>query len=618
MKKKLIKVVFLITMILPMFFNFYNVEAYSGVLDPEGYINFSGMITVNDGMGTGTIGLSSNASGYSLAYQKVDLTEGLFNSIGNKYSELNNYVEECKTTLQTKKTALETLKNEWENLKNSETATEEQITEAKNNYDSAVEEYNQLADSYKTNIENLQKDFYELIPNYKANWTETTITNNNVKLDFRNYSGKVYFVLWAKITNGTNTYYDANMYGTDIINEETITISKTFANIKVDETLQLTATSSKNSNITWISSDSNVATVSSDGLVKGIKEGTAVITAKGNSKTATCTITVGSKTSTETNDGEWTDFSNAKFELIKDENNNAKLQITNVTAKDGHSYYIFINSNGSQPDVSSDKNKLELDYKSEKGIFETYYDSIATYIEVNQDLYVSILEEKDYKTKKVVLYGKKIERYAEPKYSDAFRATFMSYDDTQLVTNFTHAKENNRNIQIKVGKITDTSILKKIKNKESSGFADLLTFAKTNKGIYNENLAARKDYDNIAYMAGKSYNNGNSAINLSGLQDGEYYFLYIEAYDDNGKYISQEAVTLAQAQTYNDGSWFLHFYGKDEFKWADFGEAEGGDSTQAPVQLPNTGIGKYIAIISILSVVVIASYIQVKKLKEIE
>lgn len=42
------------------------------------------------------------------------------------------------------------------------------------------------------------------------------------------------------------------------------------------------------------------------------------------------------------------------------------------------------------------------------------------------------------------------------------------------------------------------------------------------------------------------------------------------------------------------------------------------DTTKAPEILPDTGIGKYIIIISVLAVILIASYIQVKKLREIK
>lgn len=53
-------------------------------------------------------------------------------------------------------------------------------------------------------------------------------------------------------------------------------------------------TNTTNKHIAWSSSDDNIATISSDGMVTGIKEGQAVITAKSEDGnfTATCNITV--------------------------------------------------------------------------------------------------------------------------------------------------------------------------------------------------------------------------------------------------------------------------------------------------------------------------------------
>lgn len=609
MKKKLIAVVILITMILPMFLSFYKVEAFSGELDPESYITLPLMMWIEDGVGTGTISLSSSASGYSIAYQKVDLTETQYNNIQSKNNEINDYVEECNTTIETKNANVQTLQTELNNLRESETATTDEITAAENAYNAAVEDLQTFASAAQTNLDTLKNEYYALIPDYTDSWTETTNEEDNVQLDFEDYSGTIYFVLWAKITDGTNTYYDMNIYSPTIENEESVTISETTANINVDETIQLTATSSTNSEITWTSSDDSVATVSEDGLVTGIAEGTVVITATGSENSATCTVTVGSE---ETVDGEWTDFSNAEFELKKDGTSGAIMEISNVTPKEGSDYYLLITSDRSEPSTEDFESELFLTYDEDNEVFIVR--GMEKYIELNQDLYASILEVQSYDSENVVVYGKQLERYAEPKYSDAFFATFMTADTTQLITTFTHDEGNNRNIQIKVGKITDISILQKIKNQDSTGFANLLAFAKSNDGIYNEELAADKDYYTIAYNAGELEETGNSVISLNGLQDGEYYFLYIEVYDDDGKYIGQEAVTLAQASVYEDGEWYLFFYGDEDFEWADFGDVE--DDTKAPVVLPDTGIGKYI-IITVLAAVVIVSYIQVKKLKEI-
>lgn len=41
----------------------------------------------------------------------------------------------------------------------------------------------------------------------------------------------------------------------------------------------------------------------------------------------------------------------------------------------------------------------------------------------------------------------------------------MTHNSTQIITTFTHDEENSRKLQIKIGKITDYQILKKIQEK---------------------------------------------------------------------------------------------------------------------------------------------------------
>lgn len=284
MKKKLIVGMILIIFSLLIGLNFYNVEAFSGELDPENYITLPSIINISNGIGTGTISLSPSASGYTISYQKVDVTESTFNSIQTKNKELNDYIEESNKTLEEKAANVKTLQTEYETLYNSGTATTEELTEAQNNYNEACQDYQEFYDTASANITTLKNECYSLIPNYTSSWTTTTNSSDNVQLDFKNYSGTAYFILWVKIENGTNTYYDMMAYSSNIQQDENVTISKTSASITVDETIQLTATSSTSSGITWTSSNSSIATVSSDGLVTGIKEGTAVITAKGSEK----------------------------------------------------------------------------------------------------------------------------------------------------------------------------------------------------------------------------------------------------------------------------------------------------------------------------------------------
>ncbi|HEX7090799.1 MAG TPA: Ig-like domain-containing protein [Longimicrobiales bacterium] len=79
----------------------------------------------------------------------------------------------------------------------------------------------------------------------------------------------------------------------------TVTVSPSSGTIPVDGTLQLTATLKDESGNTlngraveWSSSNTGVATVTSGGLVRGVGEGTATITARSEGKSGSATITV--------------------------------------------------------------------------------------------------------------------------------------------------------------------------------------------------------------------------------------------------------------------------------------------------------------------------------------
>lgn len=547
MKRKIIVGILIIFFIFSMAVSFYNVKAYSGEIDPENYIYLPSIIYISGGEGKGTISLSSQATGYSISYQKVDITQSTYNNIQNKSKEASKYSEESEKTLEEKAENVTALLEEYQKLNSSGTAEQEAITEAYNKYNEARQDYNDYVDTVKANIDKLEKEYYALMPDYTSNWKSTTNSSNNVQLDFTSYTpGTVYFVLWAKITNGTNTYYDVSLYTSNI------------------------------------------------------------------------TSNPSSEEEPDDTDGDWTDFTKAKIELKRDGVAGAMVQISGVTPKENSKYYLVITSSNSKPNVTSE-DSITLEYNSDNKILKTSdrYE-IARYVELNQELYASIIEVQNYEDEKIVIYGKKLERYAEPKYSDAFNLTHMTDGSDQIITTFTSSGVETRKMQIKVGKITDKSILQKIKNQDSSGFADLLTFAKSNNGIYNETHTTDEDSTLIEYNA-NSYTQ-RPALDVKGLEDGEYYFLYVKVDDENGKYIAQEAVTLSQASVYPD-AWYLFFYGSSDFKWADFGDVSLNtgkndvvDNTVAPGKIPQTGI--HIALITVIVALIGAgtfSYIQYRK-----
>jgi len=619
--KKTITYLTILILLFNVIFTLNTVQAHDVELDPEGYISMP-MFIFGD---SGTIGISDSVdSPYEAYYQQVDLSSSLYEQIKEKNDEAQQYYEEESAKLSEEKANIDVLKTEYENISNDTTTTDQEKENARNAYQSAVDNYRAHVETFNSKIDEYNQAIQELTPSYvDNNWTQTD--DGSFEIDTSKYVGEFQFVLWAKLVVGSEIYYDEQIYTTQGTKEITINLDKTTTTMEVGDTLKLTATTNSSENVTWSSNKTDIATVSSDGTVTAVSKGVATITATVGDKSATCTVTVteidstggtGEGTGNEDDEGsgndsiDWTDFSNAKFELKKEGVSDAILEISNVSPKEGSSYYFCITSDSNKPNATSltsegRENLILLNYdENSKKLKSLDTDKLAGYIELNQDLYVSIVE-KRYLEENVIIYGKKLERYEEPKYSDAFFATFMTSNDTQLVTLFTHGQENNRKIQIKVGKITDTSILQKIKNQDSSGFANLLSFAKSNNGIYDKILDA--DSDNHGYAI--EYN--KNLIDLNGLQNDEYYFLYIKTDDENGRYISQEAVTLAQAYANNE-YWNLCFFGESDFKWADFGTVD-PDGTTAPGIIPNAGLNTIIWMTAGVALVGVFSYKQYRK-----
>lgn len=105
---------------------------------------------------------------------------------------------------------------------------------------------------------------------------------------------------WYKIKVNNSYYYVASDYLKKIIVAPTeIVLSETKCSVAVEGKFTLNAAirpAGAESDITWSSSDKTIAKVSSAGVITGVKEGTAVITAKTeNGIKATCTVTVTEK-----------------------------------------------------------------------------------------------------------------------------------------------------------------------------------------------------------------------------------------------------------------------------------------------------------------------------------
>lgn len=585
-----------------------TVSAHSVDLDPESLISFPFIVSE----GKGTITVKSSVTNYTLYYQNVEISNAT-------YDEINTIKKNGKAELSTIERQMNSLKEEYNNLKTikdekyttyqnaiSNNLTEEQINVAKTEYETAntnytnkVKEYNTKVDEYNAKVSQINNQVKDKLPMYNdSNWTKTT--DGSFKVNLTQFSGKKSFSIWAKLVTGTNTYYDQEIYSMNgtkptEVSVTSVSLNKSTLDIKVGETATLTATinptNATNKNVTWESDNTQIATVDTAGKVTAIKEGTAKITVKtkdGN-HTATCIVTVSK------NDGiVWTDPSNIKFTVTED----FYLKVTGL--KEDGKYYGFI-SNGKIAPTVPDTGWIEnenLPVTNKPGF------SISKYLEKSGDIYVWIYETQivnNVRQNKCIIEAQKIERPALKKIGTRMKCYFLN-EETSTHLFETYNYENARKINVKIGKVTDKSILRAIKNGETDCLQKLLDYAKNADSIYTGTVPL-----------GRS----ESITNKLNLVNDEYYYVYMVLDDENGKYFPVEDVSLYQALTYEkDGktSKNLFDYLNDNFKWNLENDDTTIDNTTATGKLPQTGAS--IVIYVAITLVIVAGVIFAIKYKK--
>jgi len=170
----------------------------------------------------------------------------------------------------------------------------------------------------------------------------------------------------------------------------------------------------------------------------------------------------------------------------------------------------------------------------------------------------------------------------------------------------------NRKFKLKIGKVTDNSILQKIQNNDYSGITELLQYAKNNAAVYTADLTTT--WENY-------YRNDQALFDgIKLLEDRAYYYIYVEFEDEEGKYYPIEGVTLGQAWISSSGKyWDLWAYTEDNFEWNNLSSTPSGDTTPkddtiAKEELPNTGI-RLAVIVSIFTLAGAVVFFKIKENK---
>lgn len=445
-------------------------------------------------------------------------------------------------------------------------------------------------------------------------------------------------------SNGSKAYGDIKV-NLVLGEHETETLWIDIQNIKEED--------AKNIQVEWTSSSPSVVTVEQDtGVLKAIKEGSATITATiEDGISRKCEVTVLPAP-------QFTDFSNAKYDIVF-EHENTNLKISGIIPKglDYCTYYYMITSSATKPTLSSYKDVIIVeDSEFEHNIFEVntkenyiYFDDgtdrkLDSYLELNQDLYLWVIQQVEFapyttedgmrigEATKFVVEGKKLER-PQLKLNQIISGVILSDDLTSLGVNYPMVTEN-RKCTVKIGKVTDYELLKKIQNNDYTGTTDLLNYAKNNQAIHESVVLLDKEG---RYNVEKELFNGNTL-----LTNNAYYYVYMALDDEDGKYYPVEGISLGQAYLPDKSEyWSLVIHGDDGFKWEHLNDSaikipdenkenetngenqttvpsvEKNDQTTSGTKIPHAGEKTIIPVILIIILASIVSHKKLKKFKDI-
>lgn len=612
MKKRIVSLIMLLT-ILFLCGSTIQVKAATVPtieIDPKSYIDMPSSIL----NGKGTIRVSSSAgNNYQLYYQKIDISNDVYTRMQNINKNMQEYVSTEQAKLTAERENVMALQNAYTTIRNDSNATEEQVTQAYEAYETATDAYNTHVEAYNEKLEEYKISLeYLMAMCIESDWIEIQGTTDNVNMDFSNYTGEIHFILWAKLVTPEGTFLDRQLYSTNITKTTSITLDKGSATLEVSKTLQLSPTTNSNKTITWTSSKEEVATVDQNGKVTAKAEGTTVITATVDGKSATCTVTVttaktddnGNNNNDNQPNGDTADFSNAKFTYRSKTLRVLEIDINQYKTKKDCNYLLYVSKNKEEniesiPLQGDGVSPISID--KEGVAHATFINEEASKIrEYAGTNYMYIIERNTMDdTKTLLVKAKEIPNIELPGLGQ--RLDIWLFDPSKTAVSNMVGINKDRKINYKIGKITSDDILRAFKNEPSeTAFSKLLEYAKKEKAMATGSITE----------SGLDYN----LVNKLNIEKDCYYFVYMSADTENGKYNELEDVAIYRECNEEAGNALVHF------DFAEIKVEDKKDNTTATGTIPQTGISYVVGII-VISVILVGGMIanqQYKKYKDIK
>lgn len=538
MKRKVIFIIMIITIILQMLSALSKVKAYdlNMPIDRENIIFYGNMTNDRNGTATATVKTSDKIKNYNLSYQHIFVTKDVVIKINDISNNYNRKLKELSDKEENIIKKFESDKNKFNEKVEKGTSTEEERKKLEEEQINSQAEINKIDDEYKKIIKELDSEIIKTLPQFDdAAWKSIAQTNQNIVI--KNVSSEEKSVLvWVKATGNSETLYSFRIFDVD-------------ANkLNKDNTNEVNFNNKNESN----SNNANK-------------------------------------------------YPNIKMEYIY-ENRIPKIKISGLENVKDNKYVIYISGEKKQvtnEDLKNFQSNTEI-VKIENGEYKWYNDKLIELLEKGQDIYMSIVtlkKDKSSEIEDIVIDQYKMAEY--PYYFKdyrAFQSSYISNNSYQIITNFVSKNKNTRKAKIKIGKITDDTILNKYKQNPISTTDELISFAKKDSGIFNNVLSKDEAFYNMSFREGTPLFDG-----INKLERGKYYYIYLSTDDEDGKYKHQEAITIAQANNMSEklNIWNLFLYGDEKFKWSE--ETINNDNTTAKGRLPQTG-ARYLSYISVTGI----------------